>query len=182
MSSIRSLRLEAACGCLLLLSSCGWRIHAPPVKVELSGQAISASSQHPSFGPALLVDRGLLAENAWHSAERPSYPQWIQIQLPQPARLRRFGLQAQVNSPQTRTNNVDRAPRKLRLWASEDPNFKVYEDLGSFNLTYKSSGDWCMRRITTPANVHSYYRFIILENGGDSDFVTIQEMNFYCDE
>jgi hypothetical protein len=166
---------------LVALSACTDKPRVEMVKVNHIA-SVSASSQHPSFPPSLILDGGPKAENAWHSMTRPSFPQWIQIRFPAPVRLQRFAIQAQFNAPGTSTDNVRRAPRKLELLASEDPQFNVYENLGSFDCTYSGPGGWCTHSIDISSNPHTYFRFVILANGGDPDFVTIQEMNFFSEE
>ncbi len=169
------------CCLLMVAAGCSQKPRVQMVLVDHI-EAVSASSQHPSFAPGLVLDGGSLAENAWHSETRPSFPQWVQVQFPQPVRLHRFRIQSQYNSPSRPTENSRRAPTKLEVWASDDAGFTVHANLGLFHCSYAGPGDWCTNEIAVPIASFRYYRFMILENGGDPDFVTIQEMNFFSEE
>jgi len=169
------------CGSFLILTTCGPKPPAQMVKAERI-QAITASSQSPAFPPTLLLDGVPHAENAWHSAVGSLLPQWIQLQFRQPLRVRQFGLQAQFNSPGNPTDNLRRAPRKLEVWGSDDREFKTYQNLGSFECAYAAPGEWCERSISATGKAHLYFRFVIVENGGDTAFVTIQEMNLFAED
>lgn len=169
------------CFLFTILAACSAKPRVEMVKIyEL--QSVSASSQHPSFPPQLILDGGPAAENAWHSVTRPLLPQWIQIQYAEPVRLRRFAVQAQYNAPGTSTDNWRRAPRRIEVWGASEPNFKTHSSLGSFPCVCQTPGAWATIEIADRGRPYSYFRFVITENNGDPDFVTIQEMKFFSEE
>jgi hypothetical protein len=132
-------------------------------------QSISASSSDPSFPSGLLLDGAYGPEKAWHSATRPTFPQWIQVEYPEPV-------------ADGRTNNLLRAPRRVEVWGAKDSTFRTYEKIAAWECRYEKSGSWCLKDLPAASQKYVFYRLVILNNHGDPEYVTIQEMNFFSHE
>jgi hypothetical protein len=145
-------------------------------------QSVSASSCHPSFPPALLLDAGSGPGKAWHSTSRPAFPQWIQVEYPEPVVLDKMALQAQYDARGGRTNNLLRAPRRVEVWAANNSPFRPYERIAAWECRYRKAGDWCLKEVPAASRKYAFYRLVILDNYGDPEYVTIQEMNFFSHE
>ncbi len=145
-------------------------------------QSISASSSDPSFPPGLLLDGAYGPEKAWHSASRPTFPQWIQVEYPEPVVLDKIALQAQYDSADGRTNNLLRAPRRVEVWSANDSTFRTSEKIAAWECRYEKSGGWCLKDLPAASQKYVFYRLVILNNHGDPEYVTIQEMNFFSHE
>ncbi len=145
-------------------------------------QSISASSSDPSFPPSLLLDDTPGPEKAWHSATRPTFPQWIQVEYPEPVVLDKMALQAQYTPPNGPTNNRLRAPRAVEVWGASDSTFRTYEKIAAWECSYEKDGSWCLKDLSASSRKYAFYRLVILNNHGDPDYVTLQEMNFFSHE
>jgi hypothetical protein len=72
----------------------------------------STSSRHPTYGPELLIDGGrkkIDGVSAWHSSNRPAFPQRVEFELASPSRVRFIGLQPQEGH----SSLAERFPRLL---------------------------------------------------------------------
>ena len=145
-------------------------------------QSVSASSFEPSYPPVLILDGGSGPEKAWHSAVCPAFPQWIQIGYPEPVVMERIAIQAQQNGADGRTNPLRRAPRRVELWAANEPEFRSFHRIAKGECRYEQAGTWFLLNVPASSPRALFFRLVILDNYGDPDYVTIQEMNFFSHE
>ena len=133
--------------------------------------SILASSQHQAFGPELVVDQISLDISAWHSQGAPSLsqPQWIRFEMIAPKRITSLSIQAQSNH-----DNHKRAPRDFIFQGSHDGD--EYTDLITVtDKRYSKPGEWAEWTFENKES-YQYYRIYITKNGGDTGFVTIEEV------
>lgn len=131
-------------------------------------EKIETSSSYSPYGPELLLDGGPENVHAWHSEEEPDYPLWIDVVFRTPVSLEGIGLQAQVGS-------LDRAPRYVRILQGKDFNSQP----GIFlTFDFISDGGWSYHRLPKMEEFQ-HHRILIMDNHGDTQFVTIQELRFY---
>jgi hypothetical protein len=167
--------------CVLIFCGCKDPGHVTTVRVDHI-KSITASSINPSFPPSLMLDGGPFAENAWHSAVRPGFPQWIEVEYPEPVVLDRIAIQAQYNSPGHNTENLLRAPKKITVLAQSKQSERGFDVIAEADCVFKKAGDWFAFSLPQSVNKCRVYRIIIASNYGDPDFVTIQELNFFSHE
>ena len=133
---------------------------------------VNTSSTHPSLGePELLFGDGV-GENdqAWHSNQEEEYPQFIDIVFHQPVTLQGLGLQSQLGNPITR----DRAPKNVMV--IEGKNIENTDYNASLRFEFDQPGSWSFEYLPEPREMFQHYRIVVLDNHGQSDFLTIQEM------
>ena len=134
-------------------------------------QTVSFSSSHEALGSLdLLFDGGDEPGHAWHSRQNPEFPQWIDIIFSQPVILKTLSLQAQFGGP----SNRDRAPQNVIIFGGNSSDLDQYEVPLQFN--FAQAGDWSFQKLPRPGKMLQHYRILILDNHGQLDFVTIQEL------
>jgi hypothetical protein len=166
---------------MIFLSGCADQQRVEMVKVDHI-QSVSASSFEPSYPPALVLDGGTGPGKAWHSAVRPAFPQWIQVGYPEAVVLERIAIQAQQDEPTGRTDLLRRAPRRVELLGANEPEFRNYQRIAKWECRFEKAGSWFIMDLPAASPKALFFRLIIWDNYGDSDYVTIQEMNFFSRE
>jgi hypothetical protein len=104
------------------------------------------------------------------------------VEYPEPVFLDKIALQAQDDPADGRTNNLLRAPRRVEVWGANDATFRTYEKIAAWECRYRKGGSWCLKDLPAASRKYVFYRLVILNNHGDSEYVTIQEMNFFSHE
>lgn len=128
---------------------------------------VTASSQHKSYGgPRLAFDD---TRGTWHTATKPTYPQWIKCEFSKQKKITSLAIQAQTHG----TNNR-RAPKDFVLQASNDDRnytdlLKVTDDV------YTKPGQWHHWKVKNDKK-YKFYRIYITKNGGAPNYLSIQEI------
>jgi hypothetical protein len=127
----------------------------------------------PAFGPGLLLDGGTQDIHAWHSETDPQHPLSIDVAFSRNVSLRQLGFQAQWGGP----GNLRRAPREIKILGED--RFRNLKELASARLDFVASGFWSFVKLPGTGARFRFYRILILNNHGDKNFTTLQEMKFY---
>lgn len=96
--------------------------------------------------------------------------------------LEKLSIQSQYGSGNGRTQNLLRSPRKLEVWGGNGADFSAYERIGTFEGRHEKPGGWCTREVESSGKRYPFFRILILNNHGDLDYLTIQEMKFFSHE
>jgi hypothetical protein len=140
-------------------------------RIMSSTAAVIASSHqpYPDQGPENL----LIGIGVWHAVSPPEYPQWIQVKYKEPVKITTLGICAQLSSPQG--SEYKRSPRDFIFQGSYDG--KTWDELLKVeNAMYKYGGEWKKWSFKNK-NYYTYYRIYITANNGDSQFLTIKQIN-----
>jgi|GEM_PF-1810595 len=167
--------------CALIFFGCNDPKHVTMVRVDHI-KSITASSINPSFPPYLLLDGGPSAENAWHSVVRPVFPQWIEVEYPEPVILDGIAIQSQYDSPEHKTNNLLRAPKEINILGLDEQGSSKTALIAAFECHYSKSGDWYRADFPASSDYYRKFRILIKSNLGDPDFITVQELNLFSHE
>jgi hypothetical protein len=106
---------------------------------------VTSSSTQPTLGsPEFLFDNIASSANAWHSAQQPEFPQWIDIEFQQPVTLEKLGFQAQIGE-----GNQNRAPREVMVLGGQDLEAAEYRAALQFQLD--QAGAWSFQQLPETA-------------------------------
>ena len=161
-------------------------------------KTISTSSSLPGFGSELLLNNTAGPTFAWHSRQWPEFPQWVDLVFHQPVKLETVGLQAQIYTPhssptsagspnlvklnlnrqiQSPSYDPTRAPRNVLLLGAEEDG--TFSELGSLQLDFANKGAWAFQPLSNQTKKFNHYRLLFLDNYGDPEFITAQEIRLY---
>ena len=141
--------------------------------VTALAEKIIASSAAIGYGPELLRDGGSRDVHAWHSKPRPDYPVVIEVVFKQRVLLERVAFQAQFGND----TNLRRSPREVKILGGQSPH--AMEELARFRLDFGAGGFWQFCEIKGGVRPFQFYQLVIMDNHGNKDYVTLQELKFF---
>ncbi len=157
----------------LILPIAGVLILAGFIQVEFGPSqtpSITASSVlEVHMGPETLLEPG---GGIWHSTQPPQYPEWVEMHFKKAKQINHLKIQSQSNSPQGQ--EYLRTPMDFIFQGSAD-RLQWNNLLEIHEARFDTGGEWKSWDFPN-GRAFSYYRIYIMENNGDLDLLTIQNI------